>query len=131
MKKTGVFLGGFATGVVVTFIVLLIIGLAQNPAAFQGVTNFEEQGDIVYEKSFEVMQVIADNAALVHGKEYPNSTLYLGTLYLLRNNEGKYYYDDEIIKVPAGKVVRQTGIYKYQTKSEDYKTVPIIEIVDK
>ena len=131
MKKTGIFLGGFATGVVVTFVVLLIIGLAQNPAAFQGVTNFEEQGDIVHEKSFEVMQVIADNAALVHGKECPSSTLYLGTLYLLRNNEGKYYYDDEIIKVPVGKVVRQTGIYKYQTKSEDYKTVPIIEIVDK
>jgi hypothetical protein len=131
MKKTGIFLGGFATGVVVTFVVLLIIGLAQNPAAFQGVTNFEEQGDIVHEKSFEVMRVIADNAALVHGKKYPSSTFYLGTLYLLRNNEGKYYYDDEIIKVPVGKVVRQTGIYKYQTKSEDYKTVPIIEIVDK
>ena len=52
-------------------------------------------------------------------------------LYLLRNNDGKYYYDDEIVGVPSGKVVRQTGIYKYQTKSEDYKTVPIIEIVDK
>lgn len=130
MKKTGIFLGGFATGVVVTFVILLIIGLAQNLAAFQGVTNFEEQGDIVYEKSFEVMQVIADNAALVHGKENPSSTLYLGTLYLLRNNEGKYYYDDEIVKVPSGKVVRQTGIYKYESKS-GYKTVPIIEIVDK
>ena len=130
MKKTGIFLGGFATGVVVTFVILLIIGLAQNLAAFQGVTNFEEQGDIVYEKSFEVMQVIADNAALVHGKENPSSTLYLCTLYLLRNNEGKYYYDDEIVKVPSGKVVRQTGIYKYESKS-GYKTVPIIEIVDK
>ena len=45
--------------------------------------------------------------------------------------ELEYYYDDEIVNVPSGKVVRQTGIYKYQTKSEDYKTVPIIEIVDK
>lgn len=131
MKKTGIFLGGFATGVVVTFVVLLIIGLAQNPAAFQGVTNFEEQGEIVYERSFEVMQVISNNAALVHGKECELDTHYLGRLYLLRNNDGKYYYDDEIVSVPSGKVVRQTGIYKYQTKSEDYKTVPIIEIVDK
>jgi hypothetical protein len=130
MKKTGIFLGGFATGVVVTFVVLLIIGLAQNSSAITGVTNFEQQGEIIQEKSFEVMQVIADNAALVHGKEYPSSTLYLGTLYLLRNNEGKYYYDDEIVKVPSGKVVRQTGIYKYESKS-GYKTVPIIEIVDK
>ena len=131
MKKTGIFLGGMATGVVLTFVALLIIGLAQNSSAITGVTNFEEPGDIIYEGSFEVMQVIADNAALVHGKERPNSTLYLGTLYLLRNSNGKYYYDDEIVKVPHGKVVRQTGIYKYQTKSEDYKTVPIIEIVDK
>lgn len=130
MKKTGIFLGGFATGVVVTFVVLLIIGLAQNSSAITGVTNFEQQGEIIQEKSFEVMQVIADNAALVHGKEYPSSTLYLGTLYLLRNNEGKYYYDDEIVKVPSGKVVRQTGIYKYESKS-GYKTVPIIEIVGK
>ena len=130
MKKTGIFLGGFATGVVVTFVILLIIGLAQNSSAITGVTNFEQQGEIIQEKSFEVMQVIADNAALVHGKEYPSSTLYLGTLYLLRNNEGKYYYDDEIVKVPSGKVVRQTGIYKYESKS-GYKTVPIIEIVDK
>ena len=39
MKKTGIFLGGFATGVVVTFVILLIIGLAQNSSAITGVTN--------------------------------------------------------------------------------------------
>lgn len=56
------------------------------------------------EQSVEVFQVIADNAALVHGKD-PNSfsDLYLGTVYMLRNYDGKYYYDDEIITLPKGK----------------------------
>ena len=134
MKKTGIFLGGFATGVVVTFVILLIIGLAQNSSAVTGVTNFEEPGEIISGKSFEVLQVIADNAALVNGPEtglFGDNIYYTGPVYMIRNYDGKYYYDDEIIKVPKGKVVRQTGIYKYQIKSEDYKTVPIIEIVDK
>lgn len=48
---------------------------------------------------------------------------YTGTVYLLIN--------EEIIRMPDGKVVRQVGIYKYPTKSDFIKTVPIIEIMDK
>jgi hypothetical protein len=42
----------------------------------------------------------------------------------------KYYYDDEKIETPKGKVVRQIGIYQYPTKNDFVKTVPIIEIMD-
>lgn len=50
---------------------------------------------------------------------------------LIVNRERKYYYDDEIVKVPKGKVVRQVGIYQYPTQNDMMKTVPIIMIMDK
>ena len=56
---------------------------------------------------------------------------HFGPVYLLINEEGRYYYDDEEIIVPKGKVVKQVGIYQYQTKAELEKTVPIIQILDK
>ena len=57
--------------------------------------------------------------------------MYNGAVYLLVNEDGKYYYDDEIIEVPDGKVVRQVGIYKYSTKNDFEKTVPIVQIMNK
>ncbi len=127
MKKGLLFGSGFLSGVIVTIIVLVIIGLArQNNGNLTGVKMFDDPGEVVNEKSFEVLQVIADNAALVCVSDE-----YFGTIYLMTNNSGRYYYDDETITVPKGKCVRQLGIYKYQTKSKDYKTVPIIGILDK
>ncbi|MBQ3990668.1 MAG: hypothetical protein II630_07470 [Bacteroidales bacterium] len=52
-------------------------------------------------------------------------------VYLLTNKDGKYYYDDEVVRVPEGKVARQVGIYRYQTESKFEKTVPIIQIMSK
>ena len=51
-----------------------------------------------------------------------------GTVVLLINDEGKLYYDDEIIKVPQGQQAKQMGIYQYSTES-GYKTVPIVKIM--
>jgi hypothetical protein len=46
------------------------------------------------------------------------------------NNEGKYYYDDQMVKVPEGKVLRQVGVYQYPTRQDIVKTVPVIMIMD-
>lgn len=130
MKKWGLFLGGVATGVVLTFLFAYIVTLAGGKSSPDGVTNFDQPGQIMNEQSVEVFQVIADNAALVRGKD-PNSysdSYILGTVYLLRNYDGKYYYDDEIITLPKGKKFQQTGIYRYDTPKGMSKTVAIIEI---
>lgn len=129
MKKWGLFLGGVATGVVLTFLFAYIVTLAGGKSSPDGVTNFDQPGQIMNEQSVEVFQVIADNAALVHGKDPDSfSDLYLGTVYMLRNYDGKYYYDDEIITLPKGKKFQQTGIYRYDTPKGMSKTVAIIEI---
>jgi len=142
MNRLLVFLGGLLAGIALTLAVMFVLSRsvesmdsdgatdskteAENERNRDGVTYFEEPGDIINEKSFRVFQVIADDAALVMG-----GNDYLGTIYAIVNDEKKYYYDDERIKVPKGKVVRQIGIYKYPTKNEIVKTVPIIMITDK
>lgn len=128
MKNWGLFLGGVVTGVILTFLVAFIISYTGNNGS-SGVTNFDEPGQVMNESSVKVMQVVGQNAALVIGKSSNRlDNVYMGNVYLLRNYDGKYYYDGEIINKPADKVFRQTGVYRYEAKSGDYKTVAIIEI---
>lgn len=142
MKNWGIFLGGVGTGIVLTIVVLFLIGtyyINATPAGEEnrnpnelaiGITDFEQIGDVIDEGSVMVFQVIDSNTALVFGeghKNYKGEPYYHGPTYLIRNNEGKYYYDKEIIKRPSGKKFRQTGIYRYYYGAE-IKTVPIIEL---
>ncbi len=140
MNKWAFFLGGVVSGIVLTIIVLAIIANGQNgrsdsvvdEASYNNdITMFEEPGDIIEDSAFEVFQVIADDAALVRGNSDSSSDLFLGKVCLLVNKDGKFYYDQEVVKATDGKVFRQVGIYRYQSKSEDNRTVPIIMLMNK
>lgn len=142
MKKWVVYLLGVLTGIVLTFGFAIIsnsmMGSSDNEVieteanaeeeSNDGVTLFKTPGDVIEGRSFKVMQVVAKNAALVSGKA-EDSSLYYGTVCLILNDEGKYYYDEEIIKIPNGKVARQVGIYQYPNRDGMMKTVPIIKIM--
>ena len=128
MKKWLIFGGGVLTGIVLTFFVLFLIAKGRQQEDFK---LFEKPGEVVEVTSFKVFQVLDDDVALVHGASDDEDDIYMGAIYLLINDEGKYYTDDEIIKVPDGKVVRKVGVYHYQTKAEFDKTVSVIEIMDK
>lgn len=92
----------------------------------EGVTLFDEPGEIIDDvNSFEILQVIYTDFALAFGNNFA------GTLYALYNDENKYYYDREEIEVPKDKVVKQIGIYRYPSKNDIIKTVPIVMITDK
>jgi hypothetical protein len=142
MNKWIFFVAGIVVGVILTgFFNLLKLssesteGNGSNNTEMEskkdnGITFFEEPGDVVKGGSFKVFQVISKDAALVRCE--PNySNVYTGIVCLIVNRERKYYYDDEIVKVPKGKVVRQVGIYQYPTQNDMMKTVPIIMIMDK
>ena len=130
MKKWLIFGGGVVTGVVLTFLFAFLFSASRSDSN-DGTTWFEKPGEVIEVKSFKVFQVLDKDAALVNGVSHEEYDIYSGTVYLLTNDGGKYYYDDEVIKVPEGKVARQIGIYQYQTQSEFEKTVPIIQIMDK
>ncbi|MDM8209210.1 MULTISPECIES: hypothetical protein [Bacteroidaceae] len=72
------------------------------------------------------MQVLPDGSALATVEDISN----IGMVVLFLANKGISYYDDQKINVPIGKRVMQIGTYKYMTRSEMEKTVPIVEIMD-
>lgn len=117
MKKILVFIGGILTGVLLTLLFIFVINRNHDQT-----TWFEKPGDIIEVYSFNVFQVLDKNAALVH--DY-------NSIYLLTNDDGKYYYDNEFVKVDSDKVVRQVGVYRYETNEKMVKTVPIIKIMRK
>lgn len=138
MNKWLYFGGGVLTGAVLTFLVLFAISSGSNEDIQEdpGLTFFDQPGDVIESNSFKVFQSLSEGAALVSAEnpentEYENIKYTGGLICLLVNNEGKFYYDDEIVKVPGGKVARQVGIYQYETKAEMDKTVPIVRIMDK
>ena len=126
MKKWLIFLGGVVTGVLLLFaFVFAYSWMGVSAVEDNGVTMFEKPGDVINETGFEVFQALEQGAALAKGKKE------LMTVYMLVNDEGKYNYDDEKVTVPSGKVVRQIGIYQYETNSGRPKTVPIVKFMDK
>jgi hypothetical protein len=128
MKKWLIFGGGVLTGVILTFVILFIAAKGSSNEDFK---LFEKPGEVVDVTSFKVFQVLEDDVALVKGLSNDDYDIYSGPIFLIVNDEGKYYTDDEIINVPDGKVVRKVGVYHYQTKAEFDKTVSVIEIMDK
>lgn len=138
MSKWLYFIGGVLVGIIFVLVFFYIIGTYNTTESRAEQTEvqtdnsnpkwFDAPGDEIKEKSFKVMQVLEDHAALVFGN---GEESYMNTLYLIVNKEGKFYYDQEIIDVPSDKVVKQVGIYRYETRQGIGKTVPLIMIMDK
>lgn len=127
------FIGGIVVGIILTIVTLFFIGaniIQEQEEEDQKTTMFEEPGDVIDVKSFKVFQVVEEGKALVNGESESSSGLYIGAVYMLTNDEGKLYYDDEIVKVPKGKEARQIGIFEYKANLGQ-KTVPIVRIMDK
>lgn len=128
MKNFLIFFAGMVTGAILLVVISLGISGAGAAIADSGVTLFETQGESLSENKFKVFQVLDSGDALAW--EQSNNYKHDDITVLFYRQEGKYYYDNEIIKVPAGKCVRQIGIYKYPTKTGE-KTVPIVKISNK
>lgn len=137
MKNVLIFIGGMVTGAAILIGIAFFfnkmaeqetLGETNDKAAFyEGFVN----GEIIKEESFQVLQVLEDNAALVQGKDEIGGSFYMGKVYLLIGQEGTTFYDEQIVDVPQGSVVRMNGTYKYPTRDGFDKTVPRIMIMDK
>lgn len=82
---------------------------------------FEKPGDVINIKSFKVSRAMDKGFAIARGLSDNDSKLYYGLTVLLYQ-DGKYFYDEEIVNCPNGKEFRQIGIYR-----DDYKTVPVVQ----
>lgn len=90
-----------------------------------GLTLFDQPGDVMKPRSYEVFQVIGDYAL---AKAESSRSLYYGMVVLLMPRDGVSYYDEQIIEAPKGGSIRQVGVYRYETGYSSYKTVPAITL---
>lgn len=125
MKGFIKFLLGVVVGFILCFVILFFIGNRSNG---NGLTMFDEPGESISTKSFKVVQVDGDGNALAMEKSGVSENTYLGMVVLFLAEEGKSYYDDQIISIPAGMCARQLGTYRYFTNGGALKTVPAVAI---
>lgn len=124
MKKIWVFILGIITGIILTILFAVILTNTSNGGR-RGLNMFEQPGECLIKKSsLKIFQVLEPTAALAMIKDDFSSGA-----YLLINQEGKSYYDDQVIKLPSGKCFKQIGTYQYPTKDERIKTVPVVQIM--
>ena len=125
MKKFLIFISGFVAGILATFLVAFLINVANGPNdGLFGLTVFPEEGECITTKSeIGIFQVLKPNMALAEIGEYPDRIM-----VLLIDYDGKSYYDNQKIAIPANKCARQIGIYQYTTKMGIDKTVPAVVI---
>lgn len=119
MKNLLIFLAGVITGVG------LLLGYAfVSNEAKNNITIFEQPGECIEAGSLTILQVL-DGGALAAECLFG---MPCGPIVFLLNKDGKGFYDDQEINIPKGQCVRQVGIYKYTTKDDIQKTVPIVKI---
>jgi len=129
MKKLLIFIAGMVSGILLLFLISLFVA---NQSSNDGLRLFEEEGECVSTNSFQVIQVLDSGSALAREieKDYFTSTA-TGITVLFLNEGNSSYYDEQIIKVPRGKCVKQIGVFKYNTRMDIEKTVPVVAIREK
>ena len=91
---------------------------------------FATPTDCVSSNDFRINEVIDENYAIAEEVEYYSGsetyyTKYDGIKVVIKSEEKNKYFDEQIIKMPAGKCMRQIGVYsKY---SDTYPVVKITE----
>lgn len=119
MKSILIFIAGMATA----FFLISVSGSGFSKD--YGIKYFEEKGGCITKKPLRVFQVLDGSYALALEK----TSSYSNLVVLLMNNDGKYYYDEEVISIPAKKCARQIGVYRYELRDGGgYKTVPVVTI---
>lgn len=127
-KSALIYVGGIITGVILTFVFFFAVALGNtNNSSNDYIVMFDEPQQEIKAKSFEVMQVLSDGSALATVEDISN----YGMVVMFLAEKGASYYDDQKINVPSGKRVMQIGTYKYMTRSEMEKTVPVVRILSK
>lgn len=88
---------------------------------------FDEPGECVSRKNFEVQRVLesGDAIALEISDQLSGLVITSDLEVLIPTKEGREFYDNQIIKTPKGKCARQIGTYTYQ-KYGNTKVIPIV-----
>lgn len=137
-KLIAAYAGGVVSGIVLTiafafFLAVLSRSRENGANGEEGVQLFESPKQVINAESFRVVQVTPSGNALAVYTELvgaEDSPEY-GTVVLFLADEKTSFYDDKVISLPKGKCFRQMGTYRYTTRENIQKTVPVLGIYDK
>ena len=124
VKSILIYVGGIFTGIIIMCVLSLCVAKHN---ADGGLVIFEQPGQKFELTELKIIQVLNNESALATGNDLSN----YGTVFLLLPKDGVSYYDDQKITVPSGKFARQIGTYRYISKNDVEKTVPVIDFYDK
>jgi len=134
MNKFWTFIAGAFSGILLTIVVLLIIGSAKGESSIPGLTTFEERGQMMEAEQYSIIQTLSDSYALAMeislDRFYDLDISSILTPVLLIGDETTHFYDGLEVKATNNKRFYQVGTYKYETKSEDWKTVPAVMLLE-
>ena len=125
LKNILIFISGMVTMFLLILVILIICGLFVQSDELQGLTYLPEgSGECITTKNLKVSEVIAPNVAIAEfGYMDEFGDVFNGTKVLLLNDEGKEYYDKELIKMPKNKCAKRVGTYQHFDE-----TIPAVEI---
>lgn len=127
MKKGLVFIFGVLTGILLTIAILVVVGKGLGSSQQNNFNVAEQKTPFTVADSFEVFQVLEGGAlAKCKEEEIGSVTLFTGPIVFLVADGQNQYYDNQIVTTPHGKSAIQVGTYKYPTRSDVDKTVPVI-----
>lgn len=128
------YLGGIVTGVIFVFILGVIANASSQgeDGVLRDVVLFEKPQQTIEADKIEVFQVLEDGSALASVKysdDGNNDNLGMVVMFLAK--DGASYFDSQVIKISKGKCMKQIGTYKYMSRQNMEKTVPVVEFFDK
>lgn len=125
VKSILIYVGGIFTGIIIMCVLSLCVAKHN---ADGGLVIFEQPGQKIVVEKLRIIQVLSNESALATSTDL---SVNYGTVFLLLPKDGVSYYDDQKITVPSGKFARQIGTYRYMSKNDVEKTVPVIDFYDK
>ena len=129
MGKFVCFILGMVTGVVLTIGGVVVLGAMVQAEETSGVTMFDQPGEEMTARKYEVIQVIPIGALARSEEKGLAVSTFTGPAVLFYTEGQNAHYDDEVIKVPKGKRVVQVGTYQYNSAVGN-RTVPIVRIME-
>lgn len=121
------YIGGIVTGIAIVFILGYCMAKSYADSASDGIEIYDNPTRTIDIDAFKVMQVLPDGSALATSDDIDN----MGVVVLFKANEDASYYDQQKITIPLGKCLKQIGTYRYTSRQDIEKTVPVVAIFDK
>ena len=129
MKRGLFFVLGVLVGILLTFGFLFVSSkINSSVKSLPGLTSLDNPGKTLKGDWIDVFQVVNSYCALSWLDEDGED---LTVLYMKDPNDPTILYDDLVIDVPKGKCLKVVGTYRYETRREGWKTVPVVAMYDK